>query len=45
MTNRIFYFRHMNGVFSPPTDSLPKLALVIAMFIQIVIVTHGSFPL
>lgn len=45
MTNRIFYFRHMNGVFSPPTNTLPKLALMIAVFIQVVIITHGSSPL
>lgn len=45
MTNRIFYFSHIDGVFSPSANTLPKLALVIAVFIQIHIVTHGSSPL
>ena len=45
MTHRVFYLGQIDRVFSPATDSLMKLTLVIAMFIQVVILANGSSPL
>ena len=45
MTHRVFYLGQIDRIFSPATDSLMKLTLMIAIFIKVVIVAHGSSPL